>query len=39
MVIDITREALCILFLAILYEVRLYWLFSKVFDLEMSIKK
>jgi len=38
MAIDITDTALLILGLFLIYEVRLYWLFCKVQDLEMSIK-
>lgn len=38
MAIDITREAVLCLILFVMYEVRLWWLFNKILDLEMSIK-
>jgi hypothetical protein len=38
MAIDITDTALLILGLVLVYEVRLYCLYSKLLDLEMSIK-
>lgn len=38
MVIDITDTALLAFGLFLIYEVRLYVLYSKVLDLEMSIK-
>jgi hypothetical protein len=38
MAIDITHTALLIMGLFVIYEVRLYWLFNKLIELEMSIK-
>jgi hypothetical protein len=38
MVIDITDTALFILGLFLIYECRLYFLYSKLLDLEMTLK-
>jgi len=38
MVIDITDTALLCFALFLIYECRLYFLYSKLLDLEMSIK-
>ena len=38
MAIDITDTALLIFGLVAVYEVRLYFLYSKLLDLEMTIK-
>lgn len=39
MVIDITREAILCIILFVINEVRLWWLFNKVMDLDFEHKK